>query len=370
MATPIGVWEVNPMFRIEMLPASYGDCLWIEYGNDVKKPHRILIDCGVVSTFKFLKKRISQLPLNQRTFDLFVVSHYDNDHIDAAVKFLNAQLPEVKFEDLWFNGWKQLPPDDKLGPAEAEYFSALVDKQGLPLNNAFGNKAVVVPKSGSLPCRTLSGGMRITLLSPGQSELVSLRTEWKKTLKGITPGDHEEALEAMSKKKKYADMLGPSGVNVNKLAASSFEEDKSVPNGSSIAFLAEFEGKRCLFAADAFPSVLADSVERLLEKSGQEKLPVSAIKMPHHGSNHNTSEEFLALFRCRRYLFSTDGKRFKHPHPASVARVVECGDPDTSLYFNYRSKFNSMWDNAGLKSTYRYKTFYPSSKGLSLVLDL
>ncbi len=361
------------MFRIEMLPASYGDCLWIEYGSDVKKPHRILIDCGVVDTFKFLKKRISQLPPNQKTFDLFVISHYDNDHIDAAVKFLKAQLPDVKFDDVWFNGWKQLPSDDILGAPEAEYFSALIEEQNIPLNKAFKHKAAAVPESGSLPCFTLAGGMRITLLSPGQLQLAALRSEWKKVLhgKGMTPGDHEGALEAMSKKKKYAaDMLGPSGIDISKLAASSFEEDTSVPNGSSIAFLAEFEGKRCLFAADAFPSVLTGSITRLLEESGQEKLPVSAIKMPHHGSRHNTSEEFLELFRCSRYLFSTDGKRFKHPNPESVARVVQYGGPDASLYFNYRSKFNSIWDNAGLKSTCQYKTFYPSSKSPGFVLDL
>jgi beta-lactamase superfamily II metal-dependent hydrolase len=361
------------MFKIEMFPASYGDCLWIEYGNGEGKPHRILIDCGVIDTFKFLKKRISQLPKNQKTFDLFVISHYDNDHIDAAVKFLNAQLPDVKFDDVWFNGWKQLPSSDTLGATEAEYASALIDKQKIPLNKAFKHKAVAVPKSGSLPSFTLAGGMRITLLSPGLLQLVALRSEWEKVLhgKGMTPGDHEGALEDMSQKKKYAaDMLGPSEIEVSKLAASSFKEDESVPNGSSIAFLAEFEGKSCLFAADAFPSVLKDSITRFLKKSGQEKLPVSAFKEAHHGSRHNTSKELLELICCSRYLFSTDGKRFKHPNPESVARVIQYGGPDASLYFNYRSKVNSIWDDAGLKTKYKYKTFYPSSKSPGFVLDL
>jgi hypothetical protein len=361
------------MFRIEMFPASYGDCLWIEYGKDEKNPHRILIDCGVVGTFEFLKERISGLPKDQKTFDLFVISHIDNDHIEAAVKFLNAQLPDVKFDDVWFNGWKQLYPPDMLGEVEGEYVSALIDKQNIPLNEAFENKAVVVPESGDLPCITIAGGMCITLLSPGQPQLADLRSEWKKALsdKGMIPGDHKGALEDLSKNKKYAaDMLGPSEINIDKLAASSFKEDTSVPNGSSIAFLAEFEGKRCLFAADAFPSVLTGSIARLLKKSGQEKLPVSAIKMPHHGSRHNTSKEFLELFCCSRYLFSTDGKRFEHPNPESVARVIQYGGPDANLYFNYRSKFNSIWDDAGLETRYQYKTFYPSPKGPGFVLDL
>jgi hypothetical protein len=361
------------MFRIEMFPASYGDCLWIEYGSDAEKPHRILIDCGVVNTFKLLKKRILDLPQEKRTFDLFVISHIDNDHIEAAVTFLKkAKLLDVKFEDVWFNDWEHI--SDLLGPLEAEYSSALIDKQNIPLNEAFKHRAVVVPEVGDLPCITFASGMCITLLSPGRPQLDALRRKWKKALrdKGMIPGDHKSALKALSQDKRYDanDMLGPSKIDINELAEASFVEDKSVPNGSSIAFLAEFEGKCCLFAADAFPSVLIGSIKRLLKKSGQEKLPVNAIKIPHHGSRHNTSKDFLEQFCCSKYLFSTNGKKFEHPDAESIARVVQYRRPDTSLYFNYRSKFNSIWDNEELKSECHYQTFYPSSRSLGYVLDI
>ena len=39
------------MLKLEMLPAEYGDCLWIEYG-DSRAPRRILVDAGLSSVYK------------------------------------------------------------------------------------------------------------------------------------------------------------------------------------------------------------------------------------------------------------------------------------------------------------------------------
>ena len=49
------------MFRIEMLPAAHGDCLWIEYGTG-REVHRILIDGGPAHTYPTLRERILHLP--------------------------------------------------------------------------------------------------------------------------------------------------------------------------------------------------------------------------------------------------------------------------------------------------------------------
>ena len=49
------------MFRLEMLPAAHGDCLWIEYGSGTTV-HRILIDGGPAHTYPALRERILHLP--------------------------------------------------------------------------------------------------------------------------------------------------------------------------------------------------------------------------------------------------------------------------------------------------------------------
>ena len=48
-------------FRIEMLPALHGDCLFVEYG-DAARTRRMLIDGGPIATYKHLEARLDALP--------------------------------------------------------------------------------------------------------------------------------------------------------------------------------------------------------------------------------------------------------------------------------------------------------------------
>src|SRR5690349_18295208 len=110
------------MFTIEMLPADYGDCLWIEYGS-ANQTYRVLIDGGPRSTYRRLKKviqaRMGGLPDNDRRFELLIISHIDEDHLGGILKLLEDEELGVRFGDIWFNGYKHIPTDDKLGPLKA-----------------------------------------------------------------------------------------------------------------------------------------------------------------------------------------------------------------------------------------------------------
>jgi beta-lactamase superfamily II metal-dependent hydrolase len=359
------------MFKIEMFPAGYGDCIWIEYG-DVTDPNRILIDCGTLSTFNALKKRLTSIPASKRHFELFIITHIDTDHIDAAVKLLNAKSFGTKFDDVWFNEWKHLTHPDELGAIQGEFTATLLKTQNIPLNKAFKGESVVVPSIGLLPSVTLPGGMNLTLLSPGWPQLTSLRSVWAKELKrkGISPGDAKKVLKELTKSKKYADILGSSGPNILKLAGTKFNEDTSIPNGTSIAVLARFEGKSCLFAADAHPSVLCNSVDRFLLQNGAENLALTAFKVPHHGSKHNTNTDLLDKIQCKNFLFSTNGKRFSHPDSETVARIIIQKQPQPKLYFNYLSPFSKLWQNSALESKFNYKASFPAISQTGLILNL
>ena len=74
-------------FRIDMLPARRGDCLWIEYG-DPTQPHRLLIDGGTGGTRRTIAKRLRDLPPDQRRLDLLVITHVDADHIAGMLELL------------------------------------------------------------------------------------------------------------------------------------------------------------------------------------------------------------------------------------------------------------------------------------------
>ena len=140
---------------------------------------------------------------------------------------------------------------------------------------------------------------------------------------------------------------------------------------SSIAVLAEFEGRSLLLTGDAHPSVLTAAIKRIepqrLDTRG--KLAVDACKLPHHASKANVSRELLGALACQQYLFSTNGAHFKHPDQQAVARVIKWGGKPPELTFNYRTKFNEAWASTPLRERHGYTAVYPPSESEGIALE-
>jgi beta-lactamase superfamily II metal-dependent hydrolase len=366
------------MFRIEMLPAQQGDALWIEYG-DPTSPHRVLVDAGTPPTYQVVRDRIRQLPEGARDIELFIVTHIDTDHIGGALRLLADDTLGFQPGDIWFNGWRQLPAAtgaDRLGPIDGEILSRLIDRGGWSWNGAFSGGAAMVGADGPLPACQLAGGMTLTLLSPGPEQLQDLKREWIGVVRdaGLDPNHPEateETLRAVAARKGVrADRLGGGDVDVRKLAEAPFVPDRSVANGSTIAVLAEFNGRSVLLGGDGFADVIAAAVRRLVQARGRRKLALDALKLPHHGSTHNLSTDLLSLLSCGRYLVSTSGAIFGHPDREAVARIIVAGGADRALFFNYRTAVNALWDAPGLRREFGYEVTYPAGNASGLVVDL
>lgn len=359
------------MFSIEMLLALEGDCLWIKYG-DADKPRLMVIDAGRKESYRALADRLAELT---DPVELFVMTHIDDDHIFGAVPlFADDRIDEKTFKDVWYNGYTHLDPDvarrpkspDQLGAVTGEIFAALIQKHRYPWNEWFDKGAtIVVPDTGTLPVIKLDGDMELTLLSPTWNSLTALKRFWEKELEendDLDPNDPDAALEIFGERKALQpDVLGGI-IDVDDLVELDFERDTKEPNGSSIAFLAEHDGHAVLFTGDAHPPVLEKSIKRLLQERGQHILHLDAVKVSHHGSRKNTSPELLKLLECRRFLISTNGSRHEHPDKEAIARIVhryhENNEP-TELYFNYRSRYNQVWDDDDLRQEWNYRTHYP-----------
>ncbi len=339
-----------------MLPASCGDGLWIEYGDEAA-PHRVVIDGGLPGDAGKLAAR-ARLAGERCHVELLVITHIDADHIGAPLGFLQRLPAGVTIGDVWFNGRRHLP-GGVLSARQGEDVSALLEARGLPWNQAFRGGAVVVPKRGPLPVRTLPGGATITLLSPGPAELLALARRWDDE---IPPGGGTLGVREPAPRARRA----PKELDVAALAASAFEPDATAPNGSSIAFLLEHDGRRVLFGADAHAPVLGRALGRV---PGTGPLRLAAFKVPHHGSARNTSVELLAAVDCKRFLVSTDGRQFGHPDPETVARIVRRA-PGATLCFNYRTPRSQVWDDAALRAAHGYDVVYPPAGAAGLVLDI
>ena len=362
------------MFRIEMLPAQQGDALWIEYGSG-GSVHRVLIDGGTPPTYQILKQRIEALPADGRIFDLFIVTHVDTDHIGGALKLLADPALRATFQDVWFNDWDDLPPCPARGPVDGALMARVLQGLGIPRNRAFGGLPVAVPDQGALPSPDpLPGGMVLTLLSPGISQLADLQCTWGKALRkaGLEDPAHPDMdkLNELARKKGIQIPRGLGPREVEALADAGFVKDRARANGSTIAVLAEYGGRSCLLAGDAFPGVLTSCLERLRAARGGVPLVIDAFKLPHHGSRRNVSSQLLGAVDCATYLFSTDGSVFGHPDPEAVARVIRYGGAAPTLAFNYRSDQNQIWDDEQLMLRLGYRVLYPQDGRTGLVIDL
>jgi len=344
------------MYQIELLPAAHGDALWIEYG-DARHPCRVVIDGGPAPTYELgLRRRIEGLPARSRQIDLFVVTHIDADHIDGAIILLQeAAALGVRFGEVWFNAWPQLEAagGEVYKPVQGEFLGALL--QEIPAvatvwNARTQGAAVVTSEAGALPRYELPGDARLTLLSPGPKQLKRLRSRWSAAIREFSPGDRTEALKRLAARREYRPpeahpVFGERG----------YGDDRSVANGSSIAFVLEYDGVSCLFGGDAHPRVLAESLRRL---TGSGPLRLDAVKLPHHGSLSNVSEEFVAAVDCRRWLVSTNGASFGHPDRETAELIAKHSSEPPEFLCNYRSPTTEALADRSAQP--RWLTCYPS----------
>ncbi len=337
-----------------MLPAREGDCLWLRYG----KPgaiRQILIDCGRAATFQELRVRLLALPASERHFELLVITHVDRDHIEGALGLLEDAALPVTFGDIWFNGFDHLNSArlETFGAVQGERLTTALLKRKAAWNKAWQGKAVAI-RGAALPKKKLAGGLTLTVLSPDKQKLLDLIPTWKAECiaAGLVPGSKARRAALRRGLEEFG------GPNVDLLAAGKFSDDSTKPNGSSIALLAEYGGKRVVLGADAHVGRMLPSLTALAKGR---KLKIDAFKVPHHGSEANISKELLETVSCDKYLISTSGSYFKHPRAAAVARLLKFGGSKKTLYFNYASTFTKAWDKPALKKKYGYDVVMPAA---------
>lgn len=355
------------MFRVDMLPAERGDALWIEYGRP-DNPNRILVDGGVSG--KALRQRIELLAQTDRHFELVVVTHIDLDHIGGLLNLLRKPPAGLRIDDIWFNGYHHLADQHGvLGPKQGELVSYWIEERKLPWNAATkGAPIEIPPEACGLPTYTLAGGMQLTLLGPTRARLQALRKEWTKVIEkeGLEPGNAGRELAERLHPEDRDDEGVLGGGDVEQWAKLPEKLDRSVANGSSITFLAEYDGRTCLLTGDAFPADLIESLKRI--DSG-DPVRVDAMKLSHHGGKKNTCRALFDVVRCSTFLVSTNGSYYDHPDDESLAKVVLLAKSPT-LCFNYATQRTAPWCAPARRIAHCYTTEAPTegSEGHTLWL--
>lgn len=379
------------MITFDLIPASYGDTILISVVPQEGAETHILVDCGmkyaknILPVIKNLKKKGKQI-------DRFIVTHYDNDHIQSAARFIkeNGKYNEPKIipvEQVWLNTYRHLQTEKNLAATAArdetelqEYIelndnfidpeeeneinarqASFLGKELLagayPWNKDFGKKAACIENGRAV---MISDQVKLTLLSPTAKALEDLKAAFEEMMKyykiaisnsELIDDAYELFLKQGGRKEDLLEGYEISGNPeitaevIRKMSdGSGYDPDTAPGNGSSIAFILEADDKRILMLADAHAETIMEQLKLVYGEEQGYPLYFDAVKVAHHGSYRNNSPKLFELIDSPKFMFSTNGLHQSHVHPdlqtiaLIINRKLTHGIKQRELIFNHELK--------------------------------
>lgn len=325
--------------KIKILKAFKGDSILLSFLDYESRQRNIVIDGGTCSTYFENKTRINgdlhdvikTIRDNDQKIDLLILTHIDDDHIGGILKWFSKDKSAYGLIDkVWFNSGKTIAEyfqskENKELELSLEIFddSFTSVKQGkvfedyIEEHNIWDKKIILKGNNEEL------NGVKIQILSPTNIKLEKLLTEFKKPKHNyFTSGSESDWNISLS------DFIKEENSNRYK-----FDEDDSVPNGSSIAFILTFNEKSYVFLGDSHPTDIIESLTDL-GFSKENQLISELLKVSHHGSCRNTNKELLEIIKTDHYIISSDGTSDNLPNKRTFARVAK-ENPNATIHFNY-----------------------------------
>ncbi len=319
---------MSTKLEIKILPAFNGDCIVLSFIDKTGIKRNILVDGGTPATYPKTLKPMYKTLLGD--IDLLVVTHIDDDHIGGIKKlFEDTDLDKSKIKKVWFNSGGLLNhffgEDEDKARAVKVVPSDIVDMsigQGNNLEAKLDElDDVWVKKIIKQGDKVDVHDCLVSILSPNEKTLKKLNENW----------ETEVNIQVNMSGNVHDDFK----TDITDLVKRPFNEDKGVPNGSSIAFLIDVHNIKGLLLGDAFPSVIVQSLKKL-GYSKTKKLKLDFMKVSHHASKGNTSPQLLDMIDCDQYIICTNGQKHGLPDKEAIARIIKAKS-GCSLYFNYAS---------------------------------
>ena len=326
------------MSKIHFLPVSYGDSFVIECEKGGQRGV-VLVDGGPQGYGEVVEKKVEEVG----TPDLMVLTHYDNDHIGGLTDYIKSYNGKGKLpaKEVWANcaGYAsvveapKLTADGKVSPIMTE---------SIPQGVNLARLLAAIAQKGELTWRD-------DLIEGFSKEFPFASVEV------VSPTAEGRQL-AVGKQEKVAATMKPEAATMSKsldkeeivlpledLAQDcpkppSAKVDAEVANAASIAILLRCDDLSILMLGDCYPHNVVDYL-RKNKYSETNPLEVDFVKVAHHGSRHNTSNELLDLIKCNHFIISTNGNKFGHPDREAFAHILCHPTRDRSekvhFYLNY-----------------------------------
>lgn len=362
--------------QIKTFHSGTGDCIFLRL-QDGEQQYVIMTDCGSYNDEELIGRYV-QDELGGK-IDLLIVTHIDNDHIVGVKDMLST--PDIKVGRIIFNCYQRngLGEKKKLTKFQQERLSEIERELGLVVGDIIernigapdamkglaatilGNPALkrVWDRGYTLQGKELDLEERgkIVFLSPTMKEIEVLDEEFRHVLfdelnVDQTLGEWNKKEELYEILLRYAMLQAPRDAVVEKDSAGAdtledrLEKAKNEPvntnslssaNKASLAFVWEKGEHKILVMGDANPDIV---VKGLLDYNHDKPFPIifDAIKVSHHGSHYNTTDELLRHADSEHFFF-TGGQEGKRPSEEAVGRIILNPLPEgikkRCLHFNY-----------------------------------
>lgn len=303
------------MIEIHFLPAQGGDFFWLRYGQGAERCS-LVIDSGYGVCKRDYCAIMRLLEKRGEPVEAIILTHPDSDHIGGFLQWLaDKAFPCPPVRRILFNTGKTLeqyagralrhPEDDFSAPPSGGPYSPgqavkLLDwLKRRNLTNCLMDGITMESPPLALPL-----GAEIRFISPSWDKLLLLGERWEPQIPAAA---------------RYGAVSLPE--DLDDLSSIPFTADASVSNGTSLAFLFLFQGHCLAFLGDAHPDVCATGLTRM---GFRPEAPCRAdlVKLSHHGSPHNLTENLLNLLPSAHFLLSVSPRVPPREQKITLARIL------------------------------------------------
>lgn len=280
------------MVIVNILDAGHGDCILLDFTHTL-----ILIDSGP-KTFLIRRNVIEKLKdlLNDRTIDIAIVTHNDDDHIGGYEYVLSSG---IKIEKFIFNSLSIC------GELFNDHEQQISYNQDISLDTFIKDKTVSLEALvfGNEP--VIINDIKLIPLTPTIDALHHMHDDYIK----------KDQPQISSDEKVQPTLLKCIEEVAN--GTDKFLPDRSITNRTSLSLTIEYNGFRGLFLGDAWATDVIESFRLNKIEPG-----FCVTKLSHHGSERNSNSELINIIGKTEYIICADKSKHNHPNNKTIARIL------------------------------------------------
>ena len=342
---------------IQVLPAAHGDAIII-HCTQGKNNGIIVVDGGpYVNPLKnpFISE-VERLDF----IDLMILTHHDSDHISGILYYFKRHSnDDIRVKEVWANCARHIDFDisNELSANQAWKLSDYLDR--LQTQNKIIWRSDIHAECPMIVLPYAS----IEIIGPSFKIYKEFMETYERKVENrvISPlssndiPDINIPCHELAKRKKIV----PNPHNYDNLT-----------NMASISFIIRCDELSVLMLGDSFPQELLECLKNR-GYSNENKLKVDYVKVSHHGSQNNISNELLDIIECNNFLISTNGGlgQARHPQRETIANILCHPKRDYSktvnFFFNYSlneiQRYGNQLFNEELDTDLNYIIHEPTS---------